>query len=93
MKKAHNIYKSKKLIKISLEYDEFNNIIHSIKITGDFFLYPEESLDRLEVSLIGTKLEKDSIKLNIENCLSDSEIFGFDSDSITEAILGCSREV
>ena len=29
----------------------------------------------------------------IENCLSDSEIFGFDSDSITEAILGCSREV
>ena len=33
-------------------------IINSIKITGDFFLYPEESLETLEVNLIGTKLEE-----------------------------------
>src|SRR5215213_8703859 len=62
MKKAHNIYKSKKLIKVSLEYDEDNKIVNSITITGDFFLYPEETLDELEVSLIGTKLGKDDIK-------------------------------
>ena len=54
MKKVHNIYKSKKLVKISLEYDEDSKIINSITITGDFFLYPEETLDELEVNLIGT---------------------------------------
>ena len=58
MKKVHNIYKSKKLVKISLEYDEDSKIINSITITGDFFLYPEETLDELEVNLIGHKTRK-----------------------------------
>ena len=92
MKKAHNIYKSKKLIKISLEYDEDSKIINSITITGDFFLYPEETLDELEVNLIGTKLGKDEIKQKIEKCLNGSEAFGFDSQSLTNAILGCLKE-
>ncbi|MFZ0698184.1 MAG: lipoate protein ligase C-terminal domain-containing protein [Nitrososphaeraceae archaeon] len=92
MKKAHNIYKSKKLVKISLEYDEDSKIINSITITGDFFLYPEETLDELEVNLIGTKLGKDEIKQKIEKCLNGSEAFGFDSESLTDAILGCLKE-
>lgn len=92
MKKAHNIYKSKKLIKVSLEYDEDSKIIKSIIIRGDFFLYPEETLDELEVSLIGTKLEKDDIKQKIEKCLNGSEAFGFDSESMADAILGCLNE-
>ena len=92
MKKTHNIYKSKKLIKISLEYDEDSKIINSITITGDFFLYPEETLDELEVNLIGTKLGKDEIKQKIEKCLNGSEAFGFDSESLTNAILGCLKE-
>lgn len=92
MKKTHNIYKSKKLIKISLEYDEDSKIINSITITGDFFLYPEETLDELEVNLIGTKLGKVEIKQKIEKCLNGSEAFGFDSESLTDAILGCLKE-
>lgn len=92
MKKAHNIYKSKKLIKVSLEYDEDSKIINSITITGDFFLYPEETLNELEVNLIGTKLGKDEIKQKIEKCLNGSEAFGFDSESLTDAILGCLKE-
>ncbi len=92
MKKTHNIYKSKKLIKISLEYDEDSKIINSITITGDFFLYPEETLDELEVNLIGTKLGKDEIKQKIEKCLNGSEVFGFDSLSLTDEILGFLKE-
>jgi lipoate---protein ligase len=80
------------LIKISLEYDEDSKIINSITITGDFFLYPEETLDELEVNLIGTKLGKDEIKQKIEKCLNGSEAFGFDSESLTDAILGCLKE-
>ncbi|MBI3842565.1 MAG: lipoate--protein ligase family protein [Thaumarchaeota archaeon] len=81
--------KSQKLIKVSLEYDDLNNTIHSIKISGDFFLYPEESIDKLEKNLIGIRLEKNSIKQIIQQCLQNSEIFGFDSESMTEAIFGC----
>ena len=88
MIKAHNIYKSKKLIKISLEYTD-SKIISSIRITGDFFLYPEETLDQIEAGLIGTKIDRKSIKETIENCLSHSEAFGFDSESLTDAIMGC----
>jgi len=89
MRKGRNIYKSKKLIKVSLEYYEHTKIINSISITGDFFIYPEENLDVLEVSLIGTKLEKNCIEQKVEKCLSSSEAFGFDSESMTSAILGC----
>jgi lipoate---protein ligase len=89
---VRNIYKSEKLIKILLKYDEYTKVINSIRITGDFFLYPEESLDALEANLIGTKLEKDAVKQKIENCLNFSEAFGFDSKSMTDAILGCLKQ-
>jgi lipoate---protein ligase len=86
------VYKTKKLIKILLEYqeDEDNNrIINSVRITGDFFLYPEEGLDDLEMQLKGTPLQKDELKRRINKCLNISEAFGFDSESLSNAILGC----
>jgi hypothetical protein len=89
MKRAHNVYKSQKLIRIMLEYDETENTINWITIAGDFFLYPEEALETLEAGLIGKKLEKETLKQEIDNCLKNSEVYGFDSTSLTEAILGC----
>jgi lipoate---protein ligase len=88
-RKAQNIHKSKKLIKITLEYDEWAKTISSIAITGDFFVYPEEKLEELELNLIGTELQRDAIMNKIEKCLVGSEPFGFDSQSMTDAILGC----
>jgi hypothetical protein len=89
MKRAHNVYKSQKLIRVMLEYDETENTINWITIAGDFFLYPEEALETLEADLIGTKLERNTLKQEIDNCLKNSEAYGFDSTSLTEAILGC----
>jgi hypothetical protein len=89
MKRAHNIYKSQKLIRVMLEYDETENTINWITIAGDFFLYPEDALETLEADLIGTKLEREILKQQIDNSLKSSEAFGFDSISLTEAILGC----
>jgi hypothetical protein len=89
MKRAHNIYKSEKLIRVSLEYDETKNTINWITIAGDFFLYPEEALETLEADLTGKKLERETLKQEIDNCLKNSEAYGFDSTSLTEAILGC----
>jgi lipoate---protein ligase len=92
MKRAHNVYKSQKLIRVMLEYDETENTINSITIAGDFFVYPEEALESLEANLIGTKLERDALKQEIDKCLKNSEAYGFDSASLTEAILGCKTE-
>ena len=89
MIKADNVYKSIKLIKISLTYCDENKLIHSITITGDFFLYPEESLDQLESSLIGTKIDKYTLRETIEKGLEQVDVFGFDRNSLTDAILGC----
>jgi lipoate---protein ligase len=92
MKRAHNVYKSQKLIRVMLEYDETENTINSVTITGDFFLYPEEALETLEIELIGTKLQKDILQEVIDKCLKNSQAYGFDSTSLTEAILGCKIE-
>lgn len=89
MRKAHNIYKSEKLIRIMLEYNEIENTISSITISGDFFLYPEEALEILEANLVGKRLEKETLKQEIDNFLKDIEVYGFNSTSLTEAIVGC----
>jgi hypothetical protein len=89
MKRGHNVYKSQKLIRIMLEYDETENTINWITIAGDFFLYPEEALETLEAGLIGIRLDRETLKQEIDNCLKNSEVYGFDSTSLTEAILGC----
>lgn len=89
MKQASNVYKSQKLIRIFLKYDETSNTVESISITGDFFIHPEETLERLETDLIGTKLDEESIMKVISNSLEGSDVFGFDSQSMTKAILGC----
>ena len=92
LKTARNIYKTQKLIKILLKYndqEDSKKIINSIKITGDFFLYPEESLEDLEAQLKGTLLDRYKLKEKIDKCLENSEAFGFDTESMVAAILGC----
>ena len=89
MRRAHNIYKSEKLVRIMLEYDEIENTISHITISGDFFLYPEEALEILEANLVGKKLERETLKQESDNCLEDIEVYGFNSTALTEAIVGC----
>jgi len=75
-----------------LEYNDqeaSKKVINSIKITGDFFLYPEESLEDLEAQLKGTLLDRYKLKEKIDKCLENSEAFGFDTESMVAAILGC----
>ena len=77
-----------KIVKIKLEYKKESQLIHSIKITGDFFLHPEETIEQLEQGLCGVKLEKDDLKNKIQLVLKDSKFFGFDIDSLVDIILG-----
>jgi len=90
--KAKSISKLEKLVKIELSYLQKSMEIKSIKITGDFFLHPEETIEKLEVSLVGVKLEKESIKNKIESILKNSEFYGFNVDSLSNAIVDCVKE-
>lgn len=91
MKKA--IYKvpNGKLLKIFLDdiESERGRKIHVIKITGDFFTYPEENIEKLEQALIGKTLDQAILKEIIDNFLKDTktEFFGLDTDSIVQTIL------
>ena len=76
-----------KIVKINLSYKEESQIIKSIKITGDFFIYPEEVIEELEQGLCGIKLEKEDLENKMKLILEDSKIFGFDIDSLVKMIL------
>lgn len=92
MKQLSCVYKSGKLLKISLIYDEEHNCIQSIFITGDFFLYPERTLERIENNLIGVIATEDNIQKSVAQSLVGSQPFGFDTKSLTAAILLCVKQ-
>lgn len=91
--KANNVLKvpSGKLIKVELDFDPDNKIINSVKITGDFFLHPEETLEELEAMLKNAKLHRATLYRIIGEFLHSNkvELFGFTPDYLVDAILGC----
>lgn len=89
-KPSKRYFKLEKLVCIEL-VDEKNQI-KSIKITGDFFLHPEEKIDSIEAGLVGVQLKKESIKKKLESLLSGCEFYGFDIESLSEAIMQCVEE-
>ncbi len=79
--------KEGKLVKVEVEYDR---IIRRIKITGDFFLHPEDVLDRIEESMIG--LEKDASIETIASIIQriaqahDAQMIGIGPESLASVI-------
>jgi len=76
-----------KIVKVKLAYKKESELIHSIRITGDFFVHPEEVIEQLEQGLCGVKLEKEDLKTKIQLVLKNSEFFGFKIDSLVDVIL------
>jgi len=76
-----------KLVKISLEFE--GNKINSVKITGDFFLHPEEGLELIEKNLVGVELTESELveKINEAAKVNDLELFGLNSEGVAKAIL------
>ena len=87
MKKA--IYKvpNGKLLKIFLE--DVDGKIASIKITGDFFMHPEENIEALESALGGCELKTDILSAKVADFLSKkpTTFFGLDTESLVKTIL------
>jgi lipoate-protein ligase A len=80
-----------KLIKTFLDY---NGKINEIKITGDFFVHPEEGIEMLEKELVGKELDRNVLLEKIDNFFRKNEIklFGIDPESLVTAIMNCTEE-
>lgn len=76
-----------KLVKIDLEEKE--GMIEKIKITGDFFMYPEEIITKLEENLAGCKINNEALIKNLDNFWKDYKVicFGITSQGLACAIL------
>jgi len=90
---TRSIYKvpNGKLLKIFLNYNKNNNSINSIKITGDFFAYPEESIEIMENKLKNISLNKEQLLKKIQSIIEEDNIqfIGLNAEGLTEGILMC----
>lgn len=84
---GRNILKAGKLLKVWLAYD--SGKIKQVKITGDFFLYPEETIADLENGLSECVLNEQAISERVNKLLKDVEVFGFTPQDLAKAIMGC----
>ncbi len=77
--------KNGKLLEIRIIYGEK---IQELKILGDFFIYPDESLEIIEKELVGVRLNLNSIEEKINNTIKKNniEMIGIDPRSIAISI-------
>ncbi|MBS3778583.1 MAG: hypothetical protein KGY50_04770 [Candidatus Thermoplasmatota archaeon] len=90
---TRSIYKvpDGKLIKIFLKYKKHPDLIESINIAGDFFAYPEESIQQLEQTLIGKPIKKTKLEQLITDFVDahNVQFIGISPQSLTEAVMRC----
>ncbi|MBN1861187.1 MAG: hypothetical protein JW840_06980 [Candidatus Thermoplasmatota archaeon] len=91
--RSQSVYKvpQGKLLKISLEYDEKRKVIQSVRITGDFFAYPEEAIELIEKDLKNIALEKEVLLQKISSLIAKNHIqfIGLNAEGLTQGILMC----
>ena len=81
-----------KLLKIKVDY---NGRINSVKITGDFFIHPEESIGDREKSLVG--VEANAEEVVIVNIVSEVvkaeeiELIGINPEAIARVVKGAMK--
>jgi hypothetical protein len=82
-----------KLLKIFLDYDEKNFVIKKINIMGDFFAYPEESIELIENKLKNTKIEKKILYKKIYSIIKENKIefIGLNEQAIIDGIMMCKK--
>jgi len=60
----------KGVIKVELELK--HDTISRISLSGDFFMYPEDALERLERALVGVKAERGSLLAAVQRFYSST---------------------
>jgi hypothetical protein len=90
---SKSVYKvpNGKLLKISLDYNDKNKQILGLRITGDFFAYPEEAIEILEKKLLKTTLDEKILKDKIDDVIRENKIefIGLNTEGLVNGILMC----
>jgi lipoate---protein ligase len=71
-----------KLLKVILDYD--GEIIKRVKFTGDFFIYPEDALERLESRLKNANIN--DVRKIVSEELTNARLYGVDAKAITKIV-------
>ena len=67
--------------------------IKKVKLSGDFFLHPEESIAILEERLTGISAEKTEIEEIVKEFIKEGNIFiGLNPEHIVEAVLKAAQK-
>jgi lipoate-protein ligase A len=76
-----------KMVRVRLT--EKDGRIETLKISGDFFLVPEESLSKLEKMLVDTRLDEGELKLLVDRFFRGTQAqgLGVSPDDFVKAIL------
>jgi len=92
---SKSVYKvpNGKLLKIFLDYDKKSNLIHEIKIMGDFFAYPEEIIEVMENELKDSLLDDNYLSEKIKSLIDKYNIqfIGLTAEGLTKGILMCKK--
>ncbi len=88
---GNSVYKAPngKLLKIDLDFDPKEKLIEAVRVTGDFFIHPEDSIRMVENRLMGLPLDPKFIAGSLTGFLAENEIqvFGFAPADLAHAIL------
>ena len=72
-----------KLLKASFKIED--DVLTYIKITGDFFMHPEEKIEELEQMLTGKKASRETVlTLTVEFMKSDVQVIGAKAEDFAE---------
>ncbi len=82
----HSVHKTRGgLIRVGVSLDESDRI-EDIMITGDFFIYPEESVEALEKVLVGVVADEGELLRVIKGFYKDLEAPGIGPEDMVKAI-------
>jgi lipoate-protein ligase A len=75
-----------KLLRIFIDKDDQKII--DVKITGDFFVYPEEKISLIEDVIRGKSLDKEQLMKDIDEVVAKEsiELFGVNAEGIVTAL-------
>jgi lipoate-protein ligase A len=73
-----------KLLRAEVEHEE--GIIKRVKLSGDFFLYPEEALEAIELDLQGATVEQVADRVNETAKALNAELVGFSAKDVQAVV-------
>jgi lipoate---protein ligase len=81
-------HSGEKLLRVAVTAE--NGCIVRLDLSGDFFIYPEDGVDRLEMSVKGCAIAENEILNRMRDTINDAgmELVGLTPETIASAILG-----